>query len=61
MRNSVSIPGQDHVGKKIKGILIKGNGMPLRAKKISRNDPCSCGSGKKSKNCHGDQTKYFKQ
>ena len=22
-------------------------------KKIGRNDPCSCGSGKKYKNCHG--------
>jgi preprotein translocase subunit SecA len=23
------------------------------APKIGRNDPCSCGSGKKYKNCHG--------
>ncbi|MBQ3660901.1 MAG: SEC-C domain-containing protein [Firmicutes bacterium] len=22
-------------------------------KKIGRNDPCPCGSGKKYKNCHG--------
>ena len=24
-----------------------------RAKKVGRNDPCPCGSGKKYKNCHG--------
>ncbi len=28
--------------------------MPIQAeKKIGRNDPCPCGSGKKYKNCHG--------
>ena len=28
--------------------------MPIRAeKKVGRNDPCPCGSGKKYKNCHG--------
>ena len=28
--------------------------MPLQAeKKVGRNDPCPCGSGKKYKNCHG--------
>ena len=28
--------------------------QPVRAeKKIGRNDPCPCGSGKKYKNCHG--------
>ncbi|MBP0970363.1 MAG: preprotein translocase subunit SecA [Oscillospiraceae bacterium] len=26
---------------------------PVRKKKIGRNDPCPCGSGKKYKNCHG--------
>jgi uncharacterized protein YecA (UPF0149 family) len=61
MRNRISIPGQDRAGKKIKGILIKGNGKPLMSKKIGRNDPCKCGSGKKSKNCCGTNTKYFKQ
>jgi len=34
-----------------------GNDAPLtikrETKKIGRNDPCSCGSGKKYKNCHG--------
>ena len=27
--------------------------QPKRVKKIGRNDPCWCGSGKKYKNCHG--------
>ena len=28
--------------------------MPVHAdRKIGRNDPCPCGSGKKYKNCHG--------
>ena len=28
--------------------------MPVHAeKKVGRNDPCPCGSGKKYKNCHG--------
>jgi hypothetical protein len=26
---------------------------PVRAEKVGRNDPCSCGSGKKWKKCHG--------
>ncbi|MCK9438409.1 MAG: SEC-C domain-containing protein, partial [Synergistaceae bacterium] len=27
---------------------------PVRVeKKVGRNDPCPCGSGKKFKNCHG--------
>ena len=26
---------------------------PIKKKKISRNEPCSCGSGKKYKHCHG--------
>lgn len=26
---------------------------PKRVKKIGRNDPCPCGSGKKYKNCCG--------
>ncbi|MBP5667578.1 MAG: SEC-C domain-containing protein, partial [Salinivirgaceae bacterium] len=28
--------------------------QPVRVdKKVGRNDPCPCGSGKKFKNCHG--------
>lgn len=38
--------------------IILGNGFPLAAKKVNRNAPCECGSGKKAKNCCGDQTKY---
>ena len=26
---------------------------PIRVKKVGRNEPCPCGSGKKYKNCHG--------
>ncbi len=26
---------------------------PLKSKKVARNDPCPCGSGKKYKHCHG--------
>ena len=32
----------------------RANNTPYRAaKKVGRNDPCPCGSGKKFKNCHG--------
>ena len=32
----------------------RGKQQPIKAeKKIGRNDPCPCGSGKKYKNCHG--------
>lgn len=41
--------------------IYKGNGLPIKAKKVNRNQPCQCGSGKKAKNCCGDQTKYFYQ
>ena len=36
----------------------RGNvGQPIRVeKKVGRNDPCPCGSGKKYKNCHGRMT-----
>ncbi len=30
------------------------NHSPLVEKKLNRNDPCWCGSGKKYKKCHGD-------
>ncbi|MCX6165546.1 MAG: SEC-C metal-binding domain-containing protein, partial [Ignavibacteriae bacterium] len=33
-----------------------GKHQPIKvAPKVGRNDPCSCGSGKKYKNCHGKQ------
>jgi preprotein translocase subunit SecA len=32
----------------------RGKPMPVQVeKKVGRNDPCPCGSGKKYKNCHG--------
>ena len=39
--------------------FISNEGKPILAVSIGRNDPCRCGSGKKAKNCHGNQTKYF--
>lgn len=41
-----------------KGQLIAGNGTPLLAIKYSRNSPCRCGCGKKTKNCHGTADAY---
>ena len=36
-------------------ILFKGNDTIISSpKKIGRNDPCPCGSGKKYKQCHGN-------
>ena len=32
---------------------VAGNLVSAEGKKIGRNDPCPCGSGKKYKNCHG--------
>ena len=31
------------------------------SKKIGRNDPCPCGSGKKFKKCHGSGSEYSSQ
>jgi uncharacterized protein YecA (UPF0149 family) len=39
--------------------FITGNGRPLIAKSIGRNDLCPCGSKKKVKNCCKLETKYF--
>lgn len=39
--------------------IYKGNGSPIVAKKIGRNEKCKCGSGKKAKSCCGTQTGYF--
>ena len=35
--------------------------VPIIAEKIRPNDQCPCGSGKKAKNCHGTETRYYKQ
>lgn len=32
---------------------------PFRVVKYRRNDPCPCGSGKKSKNCCSPDSKYY--
>ena len=53
------IPGQSRRTYIEGSSVIKGNGSPLVAKPIGRNEPCRCGSGKKSKNCCGSVTKYI--
>lgn len=45
--------------KTIKRIFKQTDGFPLVAKKLKRNDPCQCGSGKKQKKCCGTKTRYF--
>src|SRR5579863_5519341 len=40
-------PPQQEVEKKLEPIRVE--------KKVGRNDPCPCGSGKKYKNCHGKE------
>lgn len=37
----------------------KGDGFPIIAVTPERNSKCNCGSGKKTKNCCGTQTKLF--
>lgn len=39
--------------------LIKGDGKPFISKKIGRNQPCPCGSGKKHKKCCKGETEYY--
>lgn len=39
--------------------VFKGNGYPILAKKIGRNDKCQCKSGKKAKNCCGIESEYY--
>ena len=41
-KNKIADDGKDHVKAK-----------PVKSKKVGRNDPCPCGSGKKYKQCHG--------
>ncbi|MBQ4814123.1 YchJ family protein [Pseudoalteromonas luteoviolacea] len=36
-----------------KWVYLDGNLFPCEGKKVSRNDPCPCLSGKKFKKCHG--------
>lgn len=44
---------------KRKVLVHVGNGSPMLAAKVNRNQPCRCGSGKKQKQCCGTSTKYF--
>lgn len=39
--------------------IFVGNGTPMIAKKVNRNEKCGCGSGLKAKHCCGCNTKYF--
>ncbi len=44
---------KDDAGQAGKKEAKKGGGTVVKKKKIGRNDPCPCGSGKKYKHCHG--------
>lgn len=39
--------------------IIVGDGHPIITSKPDRNAKCICGSGKKQKNCCGDETKFY--
>lgn len=39
--------------------FICNEGKPLTAVKSGRNELCKCGSGLKSKKCHGNDTRYY--
>lgn len=39
--------------------ITPGDGSPMVAIKPERNQKCTCGSGKKQKNCCGIKTKYY--
>lgn len=39
--------------------ITPGDGAPMVSVKQGRNQPCSCGSGKKQKHCCGTKTEYY--
>lgn len=39
--------------------IVVGDGHPIVTSKPNRNAKCRCGSGKKQKNCCGDETKFY--
>lgn len=39
--------------------MIVGDGFPIVAIAPERNSKCACGSGKKTKNCCGTDTRFF--
>jgi len=49
-----SRPGDESTGGSGGGVQAAPKAQPAKAeKRVGRNDPCPCGSGKKYKNCHG--------
>ena len=49
----IELVGENQNNKDYKSIKDKNTSNKIIAKKIGRNDPCPCGSGKKYKICHG--------
>ena len=52
----VENPQSSNVAIQNKSPVVKGSAAisrPVKHKKVGRNDPCPCGSGKKYKHCHG--------
>ena len=49
----------NHEPRTVTLISPKEKGTQIRSRKQNRNDKCACGSGKKSKNCCGSDTKYY--
>lgn len=41
-------------------VSVMSSPTPIIARKVRPNDPCWCGSGKKEKHCHGNETQYYK-
>jgi len=39
--------------------FIRGNGYPMKHRRVLPNDPCHCGSNKKAKHCCGTGTNFF--
>jgi hypothetical protein len=39
--------------------IVQNQGVPLIANKLRPNDKCPCKSGKKLKNCHKIETRYY--
>lgn len=39
--------------------ILEEDGYPIISMKQDRNAKCGCGSGKKAKNCHGNQQRFY--
>lgn len=59
--NIDNLPGREHEseGRKVATISPHRGDDLLVSRKIDRNAPCPCGSGKKAKHCCGTETKYY--